>query len=201
MATARSDSALEKPRTLVRRRQVLDAAGKCFRQYGFHSTSMDQIAKESGMSVGHIYRYFTNKREIITAIARQNSEEVLAKVSAFPIDSPTVKQMLIERLEEGVMEVSNPEKAALMLEVHAEAARSPDIRAKLYEVDVKVTEHLGEVIRAAVGRPLEPDDLQARVEMFHLIFQGIGLRAAMNPNIDRKSLVKLVMITIDAILA
>jgi AcrR family transcriptional regulator len=162
---------------------------------------MDQIAKESGMSVGHIYRYFTNKREIITAIAQQSSDEILEKVRSLRIDSPTLKQMLIESLERGVMEVSNPEKAALMLEVHAEAARSPDIRAKLFGADVEVTEHLSEVIRVAVGRPLEPEDLAARVEMFHLIFQGIGLRTVMNPNIDRRSLVKLVIITIDAILA
>ena len=58
-----------------RRRQVLDAAQALFKQHGFHSTSMAQIAAEAGMSVGHIYRYFDNKEAVITAIVAQDLEQ------------------------------------------------------------------------------------------------------------------------------
>jgi len=49
----------------ARRAQIRAAAGECFRQHGFHGTSIAQISKRAGMSTGHIYHYFENKEAII----------------------------------------------------------------------------------------------------------------------------------------
>src|SRR6185436_6911310 len=51
-----------------RRRQILDAAAGCFARNGFHRTSMQDIVRESGLSAGLIYRYFTGKEDMILAI-------------------------------------------------------------------------------------------------------------------------------------
>ena len=39
----------------ARREQVLNAAAECFRQGGFHGTSIAQICKRAKMSPGHVY--------------------------------------------------------------------------------------------------------------------------------------------------
>ncbi|MEO3784908.1 TetR/AcrR family transcriptional regulator [Actinocorallia sp. B10E7] len=58
------------PEHLERRRgQILDAATRCFASKGFHSTSMQDIFKESGLSAGAVYRYFPSKAEIVSEIA------------------------------------------------------------------------------------------------------------------------------------
>ena len=54
-----------------RRQQILDAAASCFARNGFHRTSMQDIVKESGLSAGLIYRYFTGKDDMIVAIVER----------------------------------------------------------------------------------------------------------------------------------
>lgn len=54
-----------------RRRQILDAAANCFARNGFHRTSMQDIVKESGVSAGLVYRYFTGKDDMIAAIVEE----------------------------------------------------------------------------------------------------------------------------------
>lgn len=118
----------EKPRTIARRRQVLDAAAICFRRHGFHACSMAQIAAEAGMSVGHIYRYFPGKEAIIAGIVRAYVDDALESMAAFPIDAPNLKAALMERCAEGFAKALNPDEAALMIEIRAEAARNPAVR-------------------------------------------------------------------------
>ncbi|WP_203720410.1 TetR/AcrR family transcriptional regulator [Paractinoplanes brasiliensis] len=53
----------------ARREQILAAARACFLRKGLHNTSMQDLIKEAGLSVGAVYRYFKSKDEIIAAIA------------------------------------------------------------------------------------------------------------------------------------
>jgi AcrR family transcriptional regulator len=191
----------EKPRAIARRRQVLEAAARCFRLHGFHACSMAQISAEADMSVGHIYRYFTGKEAIITAIVREDVDEILCKMAEFPLDAPDVRGVLLERAEQGVIEKRDREHSALMLEIRAEAARNPAIAELVRETDARMSEQLRVIIAAAVGRKLTDAELDARVEMFHLIFQGVELRTAINPAMDRVDLARHVRGLIETILS
>src|SRR5206468_4377917 len=71
----------------ARRHQILDAALTCFRRNGFHTTSMQDVINEAGLSVGAVYRYFRSKEDIIAAIVDGYAYEVgetLAEVAADP---------------------------------------------------------------------------------------------------------------------
>ncbi len=48
--------------------KILYAAKTQFVEIGFSGTSMRAIAKDAGMTVGNIYRYFKNKKDIANAI-------------------------------------------------------------------------------------------------------------------------------------
>ena len=52
----------------TRKRQILNAASEVFSKKGFHEVRMDDIVKQSGLSKGTIYWYFSSKDEIITCI-------------------------------------------------------------------------------------------------------------------------------------
>ena len=58
-----------------RREEIINAAHKCFVTKGFHATGMADIAREFGMSAGHIYNYFPSKTAII--------EEVISRGMTF----------------------------------------------------------------------------------------------------------------------
>ncbi|WP_210617485.1 TetR/AcrR family transcriptional regulator [Mammaliicoccus lentus] len=47
------------------RKQILEIADKLFQENGYDKTSMDKIAKESGVSRRTLFRYFESKSEIL----------------------------------------------------------------------------------------------------------------------------------------
>jgi AcrR family transcriptional regulator len=68
----------------ARRRQILDAAARCFARDGFHRTSMQDIVGESGISAGLVYRYFAGKDDMITAIVTEWHDQRQAILTAAP---------------------------------------------------------------------------------------------------------------------
>src|SRR5262245_31038327 len=52
----------------ARRRQIVDAAMRCFAREGFHRTTMQDIFREADLSPGAVYSYFAGKDEIVRAI-------------------------------------------------------------------------------------------------------------------------------------
>jgi len=188
------------PRAAARRKQVLEAASVCFRRHGFHAASMAQVAAEAGMSVGHIYRYFDGKEQIIAAIVRQDVDRILAILTDLQNQPGDLRALFIERAEQGVADALDPERAALMIEIRAEAARNPTIRKMVLDLDAEIEQQTRAVILKVTGSKLEESDVVARIEMFALIFHGMALRTVINPNIDRIALTRLVRLVIDTIL-
>jgi AcrR family transcriptional regulator len=52
----------------ARRRQILNAALRCFARDGFHRTTMQDIFREADLSPGAVYSYFAGKDEIVRAV-------------------------------------------------------------------------------------------------------------------------------------
>jgi AcrR family transcriptional regulator len=61
-----------------RRAQILAAAMACFARQGYHATSMDDVVRESGLSVGAIYSYFPSKEELFLTLSEDRAEQTLA---------------------------------------------------------------------------------------------------------------------------
>ncbi len=61
-----AETILSKP--AARRRKVIETARMLFADNGFHATGIAQIAKQSGIAVGQIYRDFACKEDIVAAI-------------------------------------------------------------------------------------------------------------------------------------
>jgi TetR/AcrR family transcriptional regulator, transcriptional repressor of aconitase len=60
-----------------RRAQILSAAMACFGRQGYHATCMDDVVRESGLSVGAIYSYFPSKEELFLALSDDRAEQTL----------------------------------------------------------------------------------------------------------------------------
>jgi len=61
----------------MRREQILSAAMACFARNGYRATTMEDIVRESRLSVGAIYTYFASKQDLFLALAEQRTVEVL----------------------------------------------------------------------------------------------------------------------------
>jgi AcrR family transcriptional regulator len=54
--------------TQQRQRQIIDAAFDVFSRKGFAAATTHEIAREAGVAVGTIYKYFQNKRDLMVAV-------------------------------------------------------------------------------------------------------------------------------------
>ncbi len=59
--------------------QILDAAYACFTRYGVKRTTMDDIAREAGMSRGAVYQYVHNKEDAFRRLAERLFDATLAR--------------------------------------------------------------------------------------------------------------------------
>ena len=84
----------EKPK----REAILSAASRLFRQYGYRRTSIEDIAKETGMSRPSVYSYFENKDKVFRSISERIHENALAEASQ-KLKADPEETALEERLE------------------------------------------------------------------------------------------------------
>jgi AcrR family transcriptional regulator len=113
----------------ARREQILTAARTCFLRNGLHATSMQDLIREAGLSVGAVYRYFRSKNEIISAIAdtvaggvTRRLEEIAALEPPLPL--PEAMSRVLAVIE---TQVEPGGSFPLALQVWAEATLDPAI--------------------------------------------------------------------------
>jgi AcrR family transcriptional regulator len=61
-----------------RRAQILNGAMACFARQGYRATSMDDVVRECGLSMGAIYSYFGSKEELFLALSDDRANQTLA---------------------------------------------------------------------------------------------------------------------------
>jgi AcrR family transcriptional regulator len=112
-----------------RRARVIATARRLFVDGGFHATGIAQIARESGIGVGQIYRDFASKEEIVAAIVAadcgeyQRAEELHRAIAAGDRDG--VRRWLHELVEPE----DDLEGSRLFAEIVAESSRNERIAA------------------------------------------------------------------------
>ncbi|MGK2951600.1 MAG: TetR/AcrR family transcriptional regulator [Thiobacillus sp.] len=191
--SAAINPATEAPRAEARRTQIRAAAEECFRQHGFHGTSIAQISKVAGMSTGHIYHYFENKEAIIADIVAQDLERMLGLTAELRAASD-VKAAMIERVVEGVQDNLDPGTAGLQLEIVAEAARNPHIAEIVRAADRAFRNSLAETIRIqrqAAGHQDSEATIAGMVETLAAMFEGLRIRTIRNPGLDRNGVAQI----------
>lgn len=183
----------------VRRQQILDAAERCFRERGFHSASMAEIARTFGMSAGHIYNHFDSKEAIIAAIVERDLAEFFRRAEELR-GARDLHKAIIDRIEPRVADRLNRSKSALQIEVMAEAGRNPRVAEMVQSVDARVRATLRCLLQGASpdGQPVR--DLDGKVDVLMALFDGLMIRALRHPAIGRQQVTRVLATTIRALL-
>src|SRR5205809_4030097 len=66
------------------RGRILDAALRLFAEKGYQQTTMREIARESGASLGLAYRYFERKEDLVLAFYDQCAVQLEEEIGALP---------------------------------------------------------------------------------------------------------------------
>ncbi len=80
---------------------IEDAALRVFTRQGFHGTTVRDIAKEAGVSLGNLYNYYKTKEEIYTSLVRRYGERMRE------IQQKTLKPLLGRFDEDGLRQLAN----------------------------------------------------------------------------------------------
>ena len=75
---------------------IIDAAVKCFEQYGPQRTSMDDIAKAAGISRKTLYRVFSDRPKLIQEILQQRWVEIAMKTQSRIAKAASFEEALLE---------------------------------------------------------------------------------------------------------
>lgn len=67
MKQRRTDKEIVQSRAVETREKLLKTALELYTVKGYHSTTVDEIAKNAGLSTGIAYRYFKNKKDLLLA--------------------------------------------------------------------------------------------------------------------------------------
>jgi len=172
----------------ARRQQILNAACACARREGFHGASMQDIAKAAGLSVGQIYRYFANKEAIIAAIVAQDLAEMRERFAEFESEPGPVVDSLASHCGEGIDKCFDKERAALMLEVLAEAARNPAVSCIVRDADRQERALKLRVFERGRQPGWSDREVEARGEILSALFDGLVVRGVNHPDADREAM-------------
>jgi AcrR family transcriptional regulator len=78
--------------------KVLGAAEACIERHGIRKTTMDDIAKEAGMSRPSIYRFFADRDELLFALTKKHSRALVQKTHRFIARQSTFSDGVVEGL-------------------------------------------------------------------------------------------------------
>jgi AcrR family transcriptional regulator len=172
----------------ARRRQIVEAALRCFARNGIHPTSMHDIFREAGLSAGAVYRYFPTKDSLVAAVV----DQVLG-MSQSAVEADHGPQEGIEGLLESLLGVfaepgpgDEDVRYGLALQIWAEAIRSPQVGAALRAN----TDGLRAIVAAQVSSAQESGEISADLDPHALaraltaLFEGYALQRALDPAID-----------------
>lgn len=167
----------------VRPRQILEAAFRVFGARGLHQATLDDVAREAGITKGTIYLYFPSKAALFTAMLKARVNDIMPPLEA-PPDGRTalaIRERLSTLGRRLYLFFRSPAYLAVYRSVVGEAAQFPEAAALLYREGIlPATQRLAAVIRRGIdtGEFREVDPViaaRAFVGMFQIFAVSQGL--------------------------
>lgn len=125
----------------MKKEQIIEAARNLFHQFGFKKVSMDEIAKEAGVTKKTIYMYFSSKEELSKYFIQEeitNMEEIVEEVEANNTDP-------FEAVNQAIYKILQYRKHQDFLNIIAKEAewlRNPVIIESLNLIDNKIQNYI-----------------------------------------------------------
>ena len=150
-------------RPAERSEEISAAALRVFAQRGLHQTTLDDVAKEAGVSKGTIYLYFKNKEDLFIAAAQQvvpTLDELVSKRSPSSAEED-FDQVLRSVARTMYRRFRTPTYLAFFGLIAAETLRHPEWGRLYFErivlaLNRRLADLLQNAIAAGIARKLDP---------------------------------------------
>jgi AcrR family transcriptional regulator len=155
------------------RRQLYETAIDLIAERGYEATTLRDIAKQAGVSVGLLYRYFPNKRAVILALYDQLSAEYAARGAKLQPGPWAARFLFALKTSLGVLEPQRATLAALtpvLIGTAEEGLFAPGTAFSRRRVQAI----FHEAIRGAIDAP-DPDDAAALARLLYVVHLAVIL--------------------------
>jgi AcrR family transcriptional regulator len=161
------------------RQRIIEAGLRAFQQHGFHAATIQDIVRESGLSVGAIYSYFSGKDELLVVCCDVAMQQELARLADVIGPAPTVR----DKLRIGVafwfdFAITRPDEATFIVQAFAAAPTQPAIRQMLLRRRERLNAVGQMLLREGIARGELPAwlDVDAMAGGFSALLDGILLQ-------------------------
>ncbi|CAN7307760.1 TetR/AcrR family transcriptional regulator [Ensifer sp. ENS07] len=172
-----------------RNRRILDAAAVLFREVGYDSARIEDIAERAEISVGTFYNYYENKGDILLATVSMEVEEVLAGGGSI-VDNPPASVMgaldaLIGEYYDHSLYYLSKEMWRTAMAIAIQQPESP-FSKRYTELDRRLCEQVSTLIRKLQAKGVVALDVDAEAvgEMFfnnlNMMFTEFAKRETMS---------------------
>ena len=132
-----------------RREQIYSAACDVISRRGLAATSMRDIAKAAGMSVGTMYRYIDNKDDLLYHITADCMEELFAYFEAELAQGGSASSRMAQAIRVYLAYISaNHRYINLVYRETKSLADEP--RARIYDIERRFIQHWSQIIRDGI---------------------------------------------------
>jgi AcrR family transcriptional regulator len=144
-----------------RPQQILEAAFRAFGGRGLHGATLEEVAREAGISKGTIYLYFPDKATLFTAMMKARVNDIMPTESVRRDPDASVRQRLTLVGRRLYRFFHSPAFLALYRTVIGEAPQFPEAAATLYREGIhpanrRLAAIIEEGIRRGEFRPVDP---------------------------------------------
>ena len=184
-------------------KHLLDAGQKLIAQKGLNATSVEDITAAAGYSRGAFYSNFETKYDLFIEVLRRDHLDTHDRFMALCDDDMTFPQLLDRLRELYGQQYRNDESFLNWAEARMLAARDPEFRTRLREVDAEKRRDINSVVeyifRRAGGSPPLPPAVMAMG--FVSLIEGVKLTMLAAPDdITPTSAEAVLSVFLDAVL-
>ena len=171
----------------ARRKQIIDAAYRCFAEKGFQKTTVRDICGAANLSVGAVYNYFRSKDDIIAASGEEDQRRIAEMISSAAAADP---EDPLGNLVRVFLPLANePEMvrdAVVTFDLCSQSSRDPEIAEGFRKTLDAALDHLVEPVkrqqkRGVLNAKLDPYSVAA---VLVAVYQGFRYLRVFYPEID-----------------
>jgi TetR/AcrR family transcriptional repressor of mexJK operon len=121
-----------RPKSNQKRLAILECASELFLTQGYTHTSMDEVAKVSGVSKQTVYSHFKNKELLYTAVIEQKCDEYQIDAVGVCLDTMPLDVILKNIAQRFIKLLVDPSVIAMYSVVIGEAKNNPKVAQLFY---------------------------------------------------------------------
>ncbi|MFC2145894.1 TetR family transcriptional regulator [Acidobacteriota bacterium] len=164
------------------RKMLLDAALNVFSHKGYAQTTLEEVAREAGVTRGAIYWHFSNKFEMFYAVLQELYRKAGERVTKIIDSDQRPVSKLHQLMREFLLIVANEEEFGIIEEVQLFKTRKGEEFSRLYKDHVEnvkaMRELLAGLIREGIAAGEFDSSLDPEVIIVALLSYIAGIKSA-----------------------